>query len=143
MGVKPRPAIDRLMERITEDPSGCWVFQGALKSGYGVIGLAGRGAGTALTHRLAYEYFVADVPEGLDLDHLCRNRACCNPWHLEPVSRIENVARGLRAPGYALRTRTHCKQGHEFSPENTYQRAKQRVCKTCHNVPRSSRRAAA
>lgn len=140
MSVKPRPAIDRTLDRCIETSAGCWEFTGALSGGYGVVGLGSRALGTTLTHRLTYTHFIGEVPAGLDLDHLCRNRACCNPWHLDPVPRRVNVARGLRAPGYALRIRTHCKQGHEFTPENTYQRRTQRVCKTCHNQP--SRRAA-
>ena len=131
MPVATRPAIDRVMPRVIEVGS-CWVFTGALSAaGYGVVGAGGRGAGNAFTHRVTYTYFVADVPDGLDLDHLCRNRACCNPWHLEPVTRLENVRRGLRGPGYGPRERTHCKRGHEFTPENTYQGKRQRKCRTC------------
>lgn len=126
------PAIDRVMARVTETEMGCWEFSGSLNAaGYGVVGRGRRGEGNALSHRVTYEFFVANVPEGLDLDHLCRNRACCNPWHVEPVTRIENVSRGLRAPGYGPRERTHCKQGHEFTPENTYQYGTRRRCKTC------------
>lgn len=88
--------IDRVMRRLTEDPvTGCWVFAGALNNkGYGVVGAGPRGTGNVVTHRVTYEYFVGSVPDGLDLDHLCRNRACCNPWHLDPVSRLTNIMRG-------------------------------------------------
>ena len=131
MAVKPTPAIERVLSR-THDDDGCWVFDGAKSaSGYGVIGAGPRGQGNALTHRVTYAFFIADIPEGLDLDHLCRNRACCNPWHLDPVTRAVNVSRGLRAPGYGLRERTHCKHGHEFTPDNTYQAKRQRKCMTC------------
>ena len=131
MPVMRRPAIERLLPRCVETSGGCWVFEGARTEGYGVIGRGGRGEGNAYTHRVTYTYFIADIPEGLDLDHLCRNRACCNPWHLEPVTRLENVRRGLHGPGYGPRERTHCKHGHEFTPENTIQTARQRYCRTC------------
>ncbi len=126
------PMIDRLMERVVPEGD-CWRFTGAINAtGYGVIGRGTRGAGNALTHRAAYEHFIAEIPEGLDLDHLCRNRWCCNPWHMEPVSRIVNVSRGLRAPGYRL---SHCRRGHEFTPDNTLTHRSgdriQRKCRTC------------
>lgn len=135
------PAIDRLLPRCVEDERGCWVFQGAITQGYGAIGLGGRSAGRGYAHRVAYEYFIAEVPAGLDLDHLCRNRACCNPWHLEPVSRAINVDRGLRAKGWAEREITQCLRGHEFTEENTRRTAVQRKCITCSRV--SARRSQA
>ena len=90
-----RPCIDRILDRIGETPDGCWIFTGALSAaGYGVVSRGGRGEGNVFTHRATYEHFIAEIPAGLDLDHLCRVRACCNPWHLEPVTRKENVLRG-------------------------------------------------
>lgn len=111
---RPRPAIDRLTAKLVER-DGCWVFTGALSQGYGVIGAGPRGSGNVLAHRLTYDFYVGAIPEGLDLDHLCRNRACCNPWHLDPVTRRVNVARGLlSAEERAKRrdNRTHCAAGH-------------------------------
>jgi len=142
---KPRPMIDRLMDRVVLDGD-CWRFTGAINAtGYGVIGRGGRGAGNALTHRATYEHFIAEIPAGLDLDHLCRNRWCCNPWHMDPVTRVVNVSRGLRAPGYGVASITHCLRGHEFTPENTVQGKRQRYCRTCRAVQpsRLKRRAAA
>lgn len=126
MPVKPRPVIDRLMPRVTEDDNGCWNFQGAKTEGYGVIGLGGRDAGNDYTHRVTYRYFVGEIPSGLDLDHLCRNRACCNPWHVEPVTRLVNTSRGLR---WHL---PRCKNGHDYTPENTrYRPDGGRRCLAC------------
>lgn len=132
MPAKTLAAIDRLLPRVRTDGE-CWRFTGALSSsGYGVIGRGGRGTGTALTHRVTYEFFIGEVPAGLDLDHLCRNRWCCNPWHVEPVTRLVNVARGMRAPGYGPRERSHCPHGHEYSAENTWLRPDgSRRCKAC------------
>lgn len=132
MPVQPRPVMERLMENVVVNERGCWVFTGAKDpAGYGRIGLGGRGTGTGLTHRVTYEHHHGAVPEGLDLDHLCRNRACCNPEHLEPVTRLVNVNRGLRGKGYGG---THCKRGHEYTPENTGHTKTQRYCRTCHRM---------
>lgn len=87
-------------------------------------------------HAALYELLVGPVPAGLELDHLCRNRACCNPLHLEPVTGRVNRARGIgaeltRARGAAV---THCLRGHEYTPENTYDyrdRGKGRSCREC------------
>lgn len=100
MAVKPTPVIERVLRRCVEDERGCWVFQGALSVGYGKVGLGGKADGIDFCHRVTFRYFIGEIPGGLDLDHLCRNRACCNPWHLEPVSRSVNNFRGLRGRGY-------------------------------------------
>ena len=73
-------------------PGGCWEWQGALNDGYGIVGRDGT---TRRVHRVVYEALVGPIPNGMDLDHLCRNRRCCNVLHLEPVTRRENLARGI------------------------------------------------
>jgi hypothetical protein len=84
-------------------------------------------------HRWSYEYFIANIPSGLDLDHLCRNRACVNPWHLEPVTNEVNVKRGADA-----RRKDECHNGHPFSEANTYiNTASRRVCRTCARASRA------
>lgn len=91
-------------------------------------------------HRFAYETYVGTVPEGLELDHLCRNKICVNPTHLEPVPHRLNVMRsdGITAK-YARAT--HCKHGHEFTPENTYiPPSGQRCCRTCRSHQNRRRR---
>lgn len=83
-------------------------------------------------HRWAYEHVIGPVPEGLTIDHLCRNRACVNPQHMEPVTHRENTLRGEGITARQAR-QTHCKNGHEFTPDNTYIRPSDggRRCRTC------------
>lgn len=119
-----------------EPNSGCFIWMGALnKDGYGVIGIgyeSEKNKKNTLAHRVAYEHFVGPIPEGLQLDHLCRVRCCVNPAHLEPVTNAENLRRGM---GPALtRARppiTHCKHGHLLSGENLNLYRGVRVCRAC------------
>jgi len=85
------------------------------------------------SHIVAWELFRGPVPAGLQLDHLCRNRACINPNHLEPVTSRENTLRGV-GPAARWAKRTHCERGHEFTPDNTLTRPNgSRRCRVCHN----------
>ncbi len=93
----------------------CWIWRLNLTSaGYG-------------QYRSLYEHHIGPVPDDLELDHLCRVRACVNPGHLEPVTHAENMRRGIRA------TQTHCTNGHEFTQDNTYVKPTvgTRACKQC------------
>jgi hypothetical protein len=83
-----------------------------------------------LAHRVVYEKLIGEIPRGFVLDHLCRNRKCVNPSHLEPVSPRENILRGV---GSAAKNhaKTTCKRGHSFTKENTYLRNGSRSCKEC------------
>src|SRR3974390_3113329 len=107
MGRKPGPPlIDRLLDKVEIRDTGhetpCWLFQGAKSvGGYGRIQLTCSRT-LALAHRVAYELFVGPIPDGLEIDHLCRNPACVNPTHLEPVTEKVNAESGERA------TPTHC-----------------------------------
>lgn len=112
----------------------CWEWTGALSDGYGyfkrAVGLEPR---MVKAHRYAYTYLLGEIPEGLVLDHLCRNRKCVNPLHLEPVTNEENILRGESGPARNAR-KTHCPQGHPYDELNTYTHTSGwRQCKTCRN----------
>jgi len=128
-----RPVKERLLEKVVAGPNGCIVWVGAKdRSGYGRINVKER---ARLAHRISYQHLVGEIPDGLELDHLCRNPSCINPNHLEPVTRKVNTDRGLCAETHRKRfaAQTHCKHGHEYTPENTYRAPKtgKRHCKTC------------
>jgi len=107
-------------------PHECWPWCGAmLDNGYGAF--AKPGGGTTTAHRAAYILANGEIGEMLKVDHLCRNRCCVNPAHLEAVSNQENTIRGLRG-----HLPTHCKDGHEWSLENTGTASNgRRFCREC------------
>lgn len=123
---------ERFMERVHVDKvTGCWLWTASCQyTGYGRYRYNGK---DCRAHRASYEIFVGTIPDGLDLDHLCRVRKCVNPEHLEPVTRRENLNRGIGISAINHH-KTHCKNGHEFTPENTYiTPAGYRQCQTCRN----------
>ena len=123
-----KDAIQRFVAMIEYDIlSGCWLWKGNKANGYGKFKLNSK---DLRAHRLAYLYWKGEIPEGLVLDHLCRNPACVNPNHLEPVTIKENLMRGFGACAIHAR-KTHCIHGHEFTPENTYFDKIGRHCRMC------------
>lgn len=129
-------AAQRVLNRIEVHPLGCWQFLGALNHrGYGVVRIAGK---EHRAHRLVFESEVAAIADEMTLDHLCMNKRCVNPAHLEAVTRSENVRRQIAA-GLSVvcsphnAAKTHCKRGHKFDNQNTYvdPGTGARKCRTC------------
>lgn len=122
------PLNDRLWGRV-EFTNTCWLWDGVLSSGgYGHVSINGK---LKMVHRLAYEFCVGPIPDGLQLDHLCRVRHCMNPDHLEVVTNRENILRGEGLAAINAR-KTHCKRGHEFDGVDSFINSEGgRVCRIC------------
>lgn len=137
MPPQAKPEAQRFFGKVArpdnDDRAACWEWQAfVMKNGYGKFGM-GRGESPVLAHRWSYEFFRGEIPSGLVIDHLCRNRRCVNPDHLEAVSTRTNLLRGVGIVAQHA-TKTHCVNGHEFTPENTTTRADHagaRRCRAC------------
>lgn len=150
-GKVTKSLLARFVEKVDfpDDLDECWVWTGA-KSGrpgeeYGRIWAGKRSPNghpsPTPAHRVSYELFVAPIPDGLEIDHLCRVHLCVNPRHLEPVTYEENQRRG-QSPMANQARQTHCKRGHEFTPENTYVWGSYRRCRRCNSEAQAAIRKA-
>ncbi len=124
---------DRIMQKISPEPnSGCWLWTASLNwRGYGQVRSNGP---VRMAHRVVYEAYKGGIPDGLQLDHLCRVRSCVNPDHLEPVTPKENVRRGNFGHGGDRNLiKTRCPKGHPYEGDNLYVRRNgSRQCRACH-----------
>lgn len=128
---------ERFWDKVMPEPnSGCWLWTGSTLPPwhYGRLSYRGR---YDLAHRIAYHELVGPIPDGLELDHRCKNPTCCNPAHLEAVTHLENVRRSDSGKHNAIKT--HCAQGHAFDEHNTIVRTRKshgflvRDCRECKN----------
>lgn len=128
--------LTHLRARVTEQSDGCWIWQQHCnRQGYGTVRLMALNERRAvLVHRAMYELLIGPIPDGMELDHLCRVRACCNPAHLEAVTHKVNIERGewQARKVEARRAKTHCQRDHEYTPANTYLDSHgRRHCRAC------------
>lgn len=134
------PPIERFLSNIAITDE-CWEWTASTTNrGYAQFKADSK---NRLAHRFSYELFIGPIPDGMTIDHLCRNRRCVNPDHLEAVTARENVLRGVGLSAENAR-KTHCVHGHEFTPENTYWAKARygvgRQCRECHRLSEQRRR---
>ena len=133
-----QPLLFRLFNKVEIiDPEGCWIWQSAkYPTGYGHIRF---GKKSAYAHRVFYELIFGNIPEGKELDHLCRNPSCVNPFHLEAVTHQVNMQRGIWPGGRGFaawaKKNTHCGRGHPMTDDNLYYRKSgKRACRACRKI---------
>jgi len=128
MGLKARKHVPTRWEELAKNfefESGCWIWKGKLNGqGYGQYRKGFRKP-SLMAHRAVYEQLVGPIPPGLVIDHLCREPACVNPQHCDPVTQRENTLRGLKGP------RDFCPEGHPFKGENLYAYGTTKLCRIC------------
>lgn len=126
--VRKNTEIDFWMRVDKDAPNGCWQWLGSQgQKGYAQWHIGGK---TIYVHRYSYNILVGEIPISLVIDHLCRNRSCVNPGHMELVTQQENILRGIGLAAQASRA-THCPQGHSYDVGNTYIYQGRRYCRAC------------
>ena len=131
MAPQKKPIEERLWNRINKGSS-CWLWLGPLDArGYGAIGEGGRGGRVLKVHALVYRLLIGPTLPGTELHHKCHNKACCNPEHIEPLTKREHLSRHLRKFKGGSKRHSHCKHGHPFDEANTYMWKGQRTCRVC------------
>ncbi len=125
---------DRFWAKVVVGTGGCWLWQATCFNGSGYGGFwVSADKSMRCAHKVAFQALVAPVAPGLDLDHLCRVKQCCNPDHLEPVTRAENVRRD-----HVYRRPDFCWRGHPFSGYNLLIRPRQQACRECGRINKAN-----
>lgn len=138
--MKRTNSLERFEHQVDRTTNECWLWTGTVNwRGYGQFGWAGR---KRPAHIFAYLSFVGQIPDGHEIDHLCRVRNCVRPDHLEAVTHRENIMRGTSFSSINA-AKTYCVHGHAFTPENTYYRPTGRLHRECRICRSASRRRAA
>jgi hypothetical protein len=130
---RPRRSLEERFHAKFEKgaPDECWLWQGAIKdTGYAALSRGGQGEGIVYAHRLADELDGREIPEGMVVDHLCRNRACVNPAHLEVVTHQVNIRRG-EAPSIVIARTGICTRGHVIADDYEERGNGKRACRKC------------
>jgi hypothetical protein len=128
-----KTALERFEDKFIPEPnSGCWIWLACFskKTGYGRLGWNGS---VTSAHQVSYQLHKGRIPQGLEIDHLCRNRICVNPEHLEAVTHQVNMLRGATVVAAHV-AKTNCPKGHPYSAENTEYFRNMRYCKECRRV---------
>lgn len=140
------PPLERFLAARKTAENGCILWTGTVNNvtGYGTLSVDGA---SVYSHRFAYTTFVGPIPDGMHVDHVCHNqdpaciddstclhRRCVNPSHLEAVPPKDNILRSHLSTAGKNSRKTHCKRGHEFTPENTLSHNGGRACRACHNL---------
>jgi hypothetical protein len=130
MSRTPVDPASRFVQKIEISDEGCWNWQAGLShNGYGKFTVNGS---DVRAHRWSYSNFVGPIADGMTVDHLCNNRRCVNPDHLQTLTQTENVlAEHSESTARKNSLKTECPKGHPYTDENTYRYKNGRTCKTC------------
>lgn len=137
MAKKLMSDIQRFWTHVEHQENGCWLWTGTVNAKYGAFKIGSRTYKTRrmlYAHRFIWEYLNGPIPDGLQLHHVCENKLCVNPEHLELLTVHDHVHKSPNNITYINLHQTHCHRGHEYTPENTYTFRGKRHCRECQRI---------